>query len=247
MTYSRTLGQALKRLARYGHIMSEGVDMKLAEEERQVLFAFEGVPRLDSLRHPVVARLVAILGVAREITGTPLKPLEVHFPYARPVETSRIATYFGCPLVYDKPVSGLVLGRRELELPIRTADETLAGYLDRLAEEVLQSLDSERRFSVTVRRAIWRELSGGQPSMGRIADLLHVSLRTLQRRLQQEGLTFAGVREALRREVAEVLLRNPDLAVYEVAFLLGYSEPSTFYRAFRRWHRISPRELRSSA
>ena len=69
--------------------------------------------------------------------------------------------------------------------------------------------------------------------------------RTLQRRLRDEGTSFAKVRDSMRREMAVKLLRKQDLAVYEVAFLLGYSEPSTFYRAFRRWTGIAPLQYRA--
>jgi len=68
----------------------------------------------------------------------------------------------------------------------------------------------------------------------------------LQRRLNDEGTSFAEVLEGFRREMAVHLLRDPGLAVYEVAYLLGYSEPSTFFRAFRRWENVSPHEYRRS-
>jgi AraC-like DNA-binding protein len=83
------------------------------------------------------------------------------------------------------------------------------------------------------------------PSLDRVASTLGVSARTLQRQLREEGTSFAGVLTELRREMAPALLRDGRLAVSEVAFLLGYEDPSAFQRAFRRWFGRSPRAFRS--
>ena len=93
-------------------------------------------------------------------------------------------------------------------------------------------------------QAIWAELSSGPPTLPETARALGISTRTMQRQLKEEGTTYAEVLDALRREMAAGLLHNHTLAIYEVAFLLGYSEPSTFYRAFRRWHGMSPGDYR---
>ncbi len=96
-----------------------------------------------------------------------------------------------------------------------------------------------------MRKAIWRNLSDGRPNLEHTAKMLGTSVRTLQRRLREEGQTFADTLETLRRDMAAGLLRNRELSVYEIAFLLGYSEPSAFQRAFRRWRGVSPRQFRA--
>ena len=98
--------------------------------------------------------------------------------------------------------------------------------------------------SISVVEPALAVLSDGKPSLEHAAKALGTSVRTLQRRLKSEGTTFAALLEELRRELASGLVRSKDLAIYEVAYLLGYSEPSTFYRAFRRWHGVSPLEYR---
>ena len=124
------------------------------------------------------------------------------------------------------------------------ADETLTGYLDQLAEGVARALSESVTFRQRVCRAIWSDLSGGKPSVQQVASRLGVSTRTLQRRLEEEGTSFAQELDRLRQDLATRLLQDRSLAVYEVAFLLGYAEPSTFYRAFRRWKNVSPHEFR---
>jgi AraC-like DNA-binding protein len=244
MYYSRTLLEALQRLARYSRIVSEALRYELTMETDRGLITIQGSPRFDALRHPIDARLAGLVAGARRITHDDVSPAEVHFPYDRPENTAEHQRFFKAPLEFAQPHAMLVYHMRDLERPIRAADETLAGYLDKFAEETVRSLASRGTLTDKVRRAIWTELSGGQPTLQRIASVLGVSDRTLQRRLQQEGTTFARVLDAFRQEMAAHLLRDHSLAIYEVAFLLGYAEPSTFYRAFRRWKGTSPQEFR---
>jgi len=242
MTYSTTLGCALRRLVRYGRIVSETVQLELNEETGE--FFADGGARFDALIHPVEARLAAALCAARQITKAEIVPREARFAHERPSDTSEYAAFFRCPLFFDRPRSSLVFHQLDLERSTSTGDETLVGYLDQLAEEALEGLGRDDSFAAKVRKAIWPELNDGHPSLKRTAKALGMSVRTLQRRLREEGQTFAGTLEALRRELATGLLRHRELSVSEVAFLLGYSEPSTFHRAFRRWHDRSPQEFR---
>ena len=94
---------------------------------------------------------------------------------------------------------------------------------------------------------LWAELSERAPNLDGVARALGMSARTLQRQLRQEGATFAKLLEELRREMAPPLLRDGQHGVSEVAFLLGYEDPSAFRRAFQRWFARSPRSFRSSA
>lgn len=244
--YSRNLEVALHRVARYSRIVSEVVVIHLIREETQAKLVIENTPRFDEMRHPVDAKLSWTLAVAREVTGTEIAPLEVRFPYPRPPDTTEYQRVFCAPLRFDQPEAMLVFREEDLARSVVAADETLSGYLDRLAEEVLKSLSESVSFTDRVRREIWSDLSSGRPSVKRVSSQLGVSPRTLQRRLEEEGTTFAAELDSLRHEMATRLLQDRKLAVYEVAFLLGYSEPSTFYRAFRRWKRLSPHEFRRS-
>ena len=136
--------------------------------------------------------------------------------------------------------------QRDLQRPLLSADPDLAGYMDGLAEEVLASLAREGSLLEQIRRTIWMDLSGGRVSLKAVARRLGMGARSLQRRLKNEGTSFMGVLDDLRHEMAVQLLHDDRVAVYEIAFLLGYSDPSTFFRAFRRWEGKSPHEYRRS-
>ena len=97
-----------------------------------------------------------------------------------------------------------------------------------------------------LRRTLWSALPGGRPNLWRTAADMGISPRTLQRRLGEEHSSFSIVLDELRRDLSDELLSDRQLSVAQVAFLLGYSEPSAFRRAYRRWRGDSPRRYRSA-
>ena len=244
MAYSRTLGEALQRLVRYIHILNQGVLCTLSREGLLAIMVIHSELVFDRLRHPVDIRLAAMLSAARELTGVKIVPVEVQFSYPRPADTSHHARYFECPLSFSCDETALVFSQADLKRPVSGADEELCNYLDRLADEMITTLAQDASFTNKVRHVIWTELSDGCPTLQHTAVTLGISVRALQRRLSEEGTTFATVLRGLRREVAMGLIHHREMAVCEIAYLLGYAEPSTFYRAFRRWTGTSPREYR---
>jgi AraC-like DNA-binding protein len=244
MLHAETLGGALSRLVRYGRILSDLFTLRMEQRDGLVRLTLASIPPVDPFREPVVARLAALVSVVRDITQSELRPAEVHFPFPAPEDTARYRSFFGGRLVFEQSQNTLVYSQRDLDLPVVAADRTLLSYLDQLAKGVLETLSVPESFADRTRRAIWSDLSDGAPKLQQTAARLGVSARTLQRRLRSEGSSFAGVLDGLRREGAKQLLRDRSLAVYEVAFLLGYSEPSTFFRAFRRWEHTSPHDFR---
>jgi AraC-like DNA-binding protein len=244
MLYSTNLREALQRLQRYGRILSDATKFQVEEDGDRVALTFAPAPKLDSLIHPAASRFSALLTISREITHHDIVPLEVHFSFARPTDTSSYRDCFRSTLEFESTTPKVVLRGSDLDLPVVTRDPNLGNYLEQLAEGTLGSLESTSSFADQVRRTLWLKLSSGRPDLDTIASSMSTSVRTLQRRLEAEGTSFAALLDAFRRKMAEQLLRDPALAVYEIAFLLGYSEPSTFFRACRRWYGASPRQLR---
>jgi AraC-like DNA-binding protein len=247
LLHSRTAREALQRLVRYSRVIQEALKIRFEEDSAVGQLSFARVPLMDRIHHPADARLAVSMTLTRKLTGADVVPVEVGFPYPRPDDTSVHRRIFRAPLKFDCPDAHITLAKVDLDRSIVAADETLVTYLDRLAEEFLESLSRVGTFSEKVRRAVWTDLSDGHPNLEGAATRIGVSPRSLQRRLKEEGTTFAEILDDLRHRMAMYLLRDQHLAVYEVAFLLGYSEPSTFFRAFRRWESKSPREYRAAA
>lgn len=247
MSYSRNLLEAYQRFSRYVHIISEAVQIEVVDDGEQTTITFDAHPSLFLLRHPVEAQVAATLAIGREITRSKLVPLAIRLPYPSPGELKTYREVFSCPVYFDQPGATIEFATSQLRLPISASDPTLSGYLEALANSTLEALGaSDESFLDTVRRALWSELRGGKPNLWRTASALDISPRTLQRRLRDEGCSFSSLLDELRRELAGDLLADKNLGVADVAFLLGYSEPSAFQRAFRRWRGVSPRQFRSA-
>lgn len=246
MYYSASLGEALNRLARYGRILNEAVQYVLEEIDDATSLSCHVHPSLVALRHPIEAGAAAIVSIAREITASELVPLGIDFPTSKPDSLSYYRTVFSCPIRFDRPDAAIQFSSRQMQLPTAAADPTLTGYLDDLATMKLDELGEDGRDLVDrVRQELWAMLPGGRPDLWRTASEIGISARTLQRRLGEQGTSFSKVLDDLRRELSDELLADRKLAVSEVAFLLGYSEPSAFQRAFRRWRGVSPRRFRT--
>jgi AraC-like DNA-binding protein len=245
--FSATLRGALRRVQRYGRIFTEAVEFRLQERRPEVALA---------MAHPALGpghalaetyRLAAVLSASRELTGIDIVPTEVTFTHPEPPRTAAHRQHFRCPLRFDAHAATVVFRAADLDLPVVGADETLAGYLSKYGEQVLASLLRGETMRHRVRAAIWSQLGDGPPSLKDIAAALRMPARTLQRRLAAEGTSLHQEIEEIRKKMAMAVLRDHSTAITDVAFLLGYSEPSTFFRSFRRWTGSTPRQFRDAA
>ncbi len=247
MSYSATLGHALRRLVRYSHILTDAVEFRLETPKRHHVAVAQCHPMLGvGLPFAVDYRFAAGLSICRQITGIEIVPFQVDFSYDQPASTLEHRRFFRCPLRFGQPKSRVVLFERDLSLPVPRGDETLAGYLSAYAEEVLRSLVGGSSARERVRSAIWMALADGRPTVERIASAVGLTSRTLQRRLAREGTSVHQEVEEIRKAMAMAMLRDRDISIDEIAFLLGYAEPSTLFRLFKRWTGMTPREYRDS-
>jgi AraC-like DNA-binding protein len=248
MASSRSLGEALDRLTRYSRILRDDLQCRFERGMRTATIVLHDRARPgETVPQQADARLAALLAFCRELTGRHIVPSTVDLPHVRPRNTAGYRRTFGsAELRFERPTAALSLHALDLEHPIASADGTLAGYLDRLASDMLSELgdDPLASFAGQVASAITMALADGSASIDSIGGVLGVSDRTLQRRLLTAGTSFAAILETVRRQQAEQLLRDRRLTVENVARRLGYSEPSTFYRAFRSWHGTSPGAFR---
>jgi AraC-like DNA-binding protein len=244
MLFSHTIDAALQRFARYSRIMSDTITVQLDATADATWVRVDVQPALRAFRPAADARLAALVSICRQISGSRLAPRSVQFPYRQPPDVRAYEEFFRAPLEFGAMSTAVLLGAEDLARPVVTSDESLTGYLERLAEETLSSLGAERTVRDQVRRVLWQELSDGAPDLTRTGRALGLGARTLQRRLRAEHTTFAHVLAELRREMAPSLLRDGDLAVSEVAFVLGYEDVASFQRAFRQWFGVSPRQFR---
>ncbi len=244
MAHSDDLESAIQRLVRFQKILNQRAEARFERDGDRWRLVFLSEPLIEGFRPALDDYMAAIVVVLGELIGKAIKPAETDFRYSKPAEISLHREIFGSRIRFGCQKQMLAFWDRDIQTSLKEADPQLTGYLDELAEIRLDTLPKDDTVAARVRRAIWPHLSEGQPTIGAIAADLAVSSRTLQRRLREEGTSYGEVIESLRREKAMLLLRDPNLAIYEVGYLLGYSDPSAFYRAFRRWNGDSPSRYR---
>jgi AraC-like DNA-binding protein len=244
MLHSATLRDAIGRWARYGRIMGTHNRIDVEDAGARTTIAFQGHPALEAVGALTELSVSWLIAVLREIAGRELSPVEVRLPYAEPVHAAALRAHARCLVGFRAPETALVFRRDDLDRPLPSADATLVGYLDQLAEQAVRTLGSQDTTAGRLRQVLWTRLSGGAPPLRAAAAAMALSPRSLQRRLAGEGTAYDEVLDDLRHELAVSLLQDRGLAVYEIGFLLGYADATAFHRAFRRWRGVSPRRFR---
>jgi AraC-like DNA-binding protein len=188
--------------------------------------------------------LIAVMRWSRVLSDILWKPTEVWFQHKRPTDIRPYEEFFPCRMRFAQPYACLIFPREYLEARIQRTDHGHLSYLSRRAEMLLGRLQANRSVADLVRERVEHELEKGGLDESRIARQLGMSTRTLQRRLRGEGLSFAKILDDVRRRLAFSHLQNQAFPISEVAFRLGYSEPTAFFRAFRRWSGTTPQRAR---
>jgi AraC-like DNA-binding protein len=239
------LRTGIERLLRYIRIVSDAADMSLHEEAGGygLTITLEGGGR-SVPRARVEFVLVTIFNILRWLSGRNLRPLAVDFPYPAPADLEPYRHAFNCPLRFDAQVHQIHFSQADLTAPLPMANSELAALHDRMAGECLTRLD-RAKISSRVRELIIPRFPDGDPLRADIARAMCLSERTLQRRLQEEATSFNELVDDTRRELADQYLRDSQLTLAQVAYLLGFADQSTFFRACKRWFGTSPGEYRS--
>lgn len=244
---SPTFGAALERIAKYSRILHDAGRVEV-EARGGLTWVYPGCRGLPhGVPRPVAessAASVVLLG--RQLTQTHFSPVEVHFRHAEPPSLREHQRIFGVRPSFNHPENALAFEPAVLSLTIRTESRGLLTYLDAYAAEVLAKLPpDEEDFGAQVLRMILGTFGGGEIEATTIAKRLAMHPRTLQRRLEELGTSFQSLYDEARRSLAERYLAEDRLAIGEIAFLLGYSDPSNFHRAFRRWTGRTPAQFRA--
>jgi len=241
-----TVGEGMARVAAYFPLVDPRGRIEVAPAPGAVALVFRAVGG-RALPPPAQEYTLAVLhGRARHVAAAPWRPVEVRFTFPRPAQASEHARVFQVEPRFEAREAALVLPRAAWDLPTRAPDPGLFSLLDDHARR-LAGAAAVDDLPGLVRAAIAADLPGREPSLEAAARRLGQSRRSLQRRLEASGTSFAKLAGEVRRERAEALLAARDVSVSEVSFLLGFSEQSAFTRAFRRWTGRSPTQFRRAA
>jgi AraC-like DNA-binding protein len=245
---SQTLGEALKRAARYSKLQNEGVDITYREGKFvRITHEYVGVPRrLD--RHQIEFFVTIVLRVCRHLTGRQLFPTEVRLVHRRTRMPAELRAFFGVDIAFSSSADEIRFPNAIATMNVISADPYLHSLLVQYFDEALTARHFQSGFwRLKVENAIVPLLPHGQAHIGEVARHLGVSRRTLARRLAAEGKSFVQILDALRFDLAKRYLRERQLPLSEIAWLLGYRETAALNHAFKRWSRKTPTQFRSES
>jgi AraC-like DNA-binding protein len=242
---SSTLGEGIDRAVRYNSIWTNGSYLSIDRASALTRIGYFYLDEsITERRHDAEMTLAALASLSRNVTNTDVSPARVKFQHDRPADTSEHKRIFRCPVEFNAPANEYFIDSSALALPIVKADPGLCAVLDRHAEALIEKYPRADTLIERVRTMIKDELSGGNASLEQVAHNLSMSGRTLQRKLREHGTSHQELLDQMRRELAIRYLQEPEMAICEVAYLLGFSESSALHRAFKRWTGQTPKEFR---
>lgn len=244
MASSPTLGAAYERLCRYQRLIHETSRVDLEIRDDRAVLRHQLAGGVAAPRQTAEFLVTAWVRAGRVVTGVDWAPSEVHFAHPAPLDISEHGRFFRSDLHFAMGENALVLPTRLLETPCARADPALAAVLDRYASDRLEQAPRTISVADRVRSVLGDELRGGEPTAARLAARLKMSVRSLNRVLAVEGTSYQQLLDGLRRDLAERHLAGDHVSISEVGFLLGFSELSSFHRAFKRWTGRTPARFR---
>jgi len=240
-----SFGEAMHQMARYKQLSCpEEIIHETDEDEWSIQFRW----LLANDAEPEVLTDLCfawVLSVARHGTGTRMSPLRLELVRPR-AYAKAIERHFGCSVVFGASRNAIVFRASDATLPFVTRNAELLAMLTPQFDEELKQHKGQETFPERVRGAIQRKLAGRRPKMVDVARELHISSRTLQRRLQDAGYSFQQVLEEARHQLACHYLNSSLLELNETAYLLGYEDSNSFVRAFRTWEGVPPARWRGT-
>ncbi|MGY4534653.1 AraC-like DNA-binding protein [Pseudomonas sp. TE3786] len=244
-----TLGDALHRQARYATLVGSLGHVDLADEparpglEPQVAHSWQ--PLLPQQQRQLSEETLAgWTTFGHWISGLDIPPTEVRFQHPAPADTSEYQRIFRCPVLFSQADNALVFPKRLLQAPLGQADAQVRQMLDGYADRLLSELRQGQQVLDRARLELAKQLADAGPDLERLAQILALSPRTLQRRLRETGLSFSQLVDETRQQLVLQYLRDPTLELADIAFFVGFSEAGSLARAFRRWTGQSPAEYR---
>jgi AraC-like DNA-binding protein len=242
---SSTLRTALGRLQRYWRLLGEASSGQLEETPAGLkLVVARQTPDLATNAIAVDFAMSLVVDMCRMNAGSSLRPVAVKLRRERPKDGSVYRRFFGCTVHFATPEDSVTLSREDVDRALPSSNRQLAATFDHILAERLAHLD-KRNVVARCQARLLDQLYSGEVSEEVMAEQLHMSRRTLQRKLAEADLTFQKLVDDTRRDLAMRHLEDSRYSITDVTFLLGFSQQSAFTRAFKRWTGMSPSEYRA--
>lgn len=242
---SANLRQAFENAIRYNRLLHDVALFELVEDTNTAEFQhyFRNDLRGASWQASDFT-LASIVKIGKALTGDQWSHFQINFQHDKPADISEYEKYFACPLFFNRERNGISFDKSLLTTEIAGSDPPLHQLLCRHADELLAKLPRTNSLVDQVRTQLTRAIRAGDFGIEVIAEAMNTTSRSLQRRLKEQGTSHQELVEEMRKSLAAHYLENSQLGISEIAYLLGYSEPSAFHRAFKRWFQTTVTHFR---
>lgn len=242
LLHCQTLGEALEAMQRYAHQVVPDFMPRLQREGGVVTWRISTRRGKPDAAQTYAQRMFMFFsfGLACWLVARRIPLLEVVYSASHTALRSDASRLFQAPVRQEAHWTGLRFEEDWLDLPVVQTQESLRQFLREAPGNLLLKYRDQASLTERIRRLLRRHLHEEMPSLEDVADSLAMTPQTLRRRLQREGQGFQAIKDSLRRDVAVEYLSRPDLTLIEIATRLGYSEASTFHRAFKAWTGLAP-------
>jgi AraC-like DNA-binding protein len=243
LTNSSDIEHAVKNLIRYHDITSNLIKIRIEVRNNKAILSWSSFAFIEQGRHyseSIVATFVFLLS---GLSDNRLKVKEINFTHDKPRNIDKHMQIYNCRIHFGKSGNELVFNEKDLSLPIKYPNKEFLVLLEKYASGLLDKLKLNNSFAEKVYHLINRILAKGEtPGIEKVAGKMTLSVRNLQHKLKKENTSYKIILDQLRKEISLEYLKKPDAVIYELAFILGFSEQSSFNHAFKKWTGISPRE-----
>ena len=248
---SSTVKEALDYCCEFSNLGCKSIPMNLVEGDDFFKLAF--IPDRIwatnsplSAKHTIDGMMAFTIREFHTLTRQKYYPAKIELGFERPKDITEYERVFQCPLEFGKKDTVMFFKKEHLSLPVITSNYDLLKVLVAHANEKLAQIKEKDGFYFVVKRSVMNLVKPEFPTVDQVAANLNLSVRTLQRRLSEEGYTYKEIIEVLRKDMALSYLKKPEISIKEVAYLLSYADPSVFIRSFKRWTGETPKAYRES-
>jgi AraC-like DNA-binding protein len=247
MMNCRHMGEAFEKSSRYQRIIGNLIEGNANLRFNKIKVTLSAPPYAPEMsRHCFESAITSSIRMIRTLTGQPIDPVQVTFTYPEPESPTEYERVFRCPVLFNQKANSFTIDLKVIFIPVRYANPELLEYFENYAQEFLADMDRQSEYASTVTKILLSQLDDEDLSIKKVAREMSVSVRTLQNRLKGEGVVFSDLLQEVREKLAKKYLRE-NYSVEDITYLLGFSEPSVFRKAFKKWSGVTPRQYRETS
>ena len=242
---SHTIGDAMAAAEQYQTAAGQGGTLSSQDQGQEVWICYQPVnPEHPSSARRSCAMLASNIHLGRSLIGDDYTPLRVQLTMSEPESAELYRDFFQCPVHFEQDSNCLQFAIELKHKPLPHASVELLKLMQQRAQKIIDAITPPSSVAGQVAALLSSTLVGQEPDKGLIAEQLHMSQRTLQRKLAQENTTYQDILNDIRQGLALDYLQQPELSITDIAYLLGFTEPSAFFRAFKKWQGMTPGQYR---